>query len=344
MLTSSGFQGFCAVFVTAAFAFGGTELVGLAAAETRDPVKQLPKAIRQTVWRIVLFYLLSLFLVGLIVPANNADLLNASNSNTKDSIFVIAIRLAGVKGLPSVFNVVITLSVLSVANSCTYGSTRTLQALAGMGMLPKILAYVDKHGRPIPTIILQLCFAMLAFINEAESSGVVVFNWLLALTAIAYFFVWGSICAAHIRFRLAWKSNGRSVDELPYKASFGVIGSYIGLFLNVISLAASIYVAAAPLGSSITAASFFQQFLAVPMICFFYLVWKAYSFFYVKEHRRMWIPIRDIDIFAGMRDQQWEISGPSADQEFRQQKIAELIEARRLTMSQRVKLILTSCF
>lgn len=110
--------------MTAAFAFGGTELVGLTAAETRDPAKQLPKAIRQTVWRIILFYLVSLFLVGLLVRADNPNLLDAQSSNTKDSIFVLAIVNAGVKGLPSVFNVVITLSVLSVANSCTYGSTR----------------------------------------------------------------------------------------------------------------------------------------------------------------------------------------------------------------------------
>lgn len=120
----NGFQGFCSVFVTAAFAFGGTELVGLTAAESKNPAKQLPKAIRQTVLRIVLFYLVSLFLVGLLVRADNPSLLNASSSNTKDSIFVLAIVNAGVKGLPSVFNVVITLSVLSVANSCTYGSTR----------------------------------------------------------------------------------------------------------------------------------------------------------------------------------------------------------------------------
>lgn len=147
--------------------------------------------------------------------------------------------------------------------------------MARYGMLPKFLAYVDKHGRPIPTVILQLAFAMLAFINEASSTGSAIFNWLLALTAIAYFFVWGSICVAHIRFRLAWKKNGRSIDELAYKAAFGVWGSYVGLFLNVISLMASIYVGAAPVGGSFTETGFWQQFLAVPCVVFFYVVWKV---------------------------------------------------------------------
>src|ERR1700710_132140 len=91
------------VFVTAAFAFGGTELVGLAAAEAADPARSLPKATRQVFWRIATFYVLSLFIVGLIVPSNSPDLLGSSGANTKASPFVLAIQYAGVKGLPSVF-------------------------------------------------------------------------------------------------------------------------------------------------------------------------------------------------------------------------------------------------
>lgn len=341
----NGFHGFCSVFVTAAFAFGGTELVGLTAAESRDPVKQLPKAIRQTVWRIVLFYLVSLFLVGLLVPGNDPHLLNASSSSTKDSIFVIAIVKAGVKGLPSVFNVVITLSVLSVANSCTYGSTRTFQAMAALGMLPKFLAYVDKHGRPIPTIILQVIFAMLAFVNEAVS-GAVFFDWLLALTAVAYFFVWGSICAAHIRFRMAWKLNGRSLDELPYKAAFGTVGSWIGIFLNFISLLASLYVGAQPLGTAPNAKDFFEQGLVLPLVVFFYFVWKIYSWFFVPAHRRMWVDLDKIDVYAGMREAQLAISGPNASEHHRRESIQALQEEKKeeTTLMGRVKTTITSCF
>ena len=238
----NGFHGFCSVFVTAAFAFGGTELTGLAAAESRDPTKMVPKATRQVFWRIAFFYIVNIFIVGLIVPANNPNLLNASGAATAYSPFVIAIETAGIKGLPSVFNVVITISVLSVANSATYASTRTLQALAMKGMAPKILAYVDKQGRPVPTVILQLLFGLLAFVNEA-SKGSTVFNWLLALSGISNFFVWGSICLAHIRFRKAWKAQGYHPRQLPYKATFGVWGSWIGLILNFLCLIAQFYTA-----------------------------------------------------------------------------------------------------
>jgi len=236
----NGFQGFCSVFVTAAFAFGGTELVGLAAAEAADPRKTLPTATKQVFWRITFFYVISLLLVGLIVPSDNPDLLNSSGANTKYSPFIVAIQLAGIQGLPSVFNAVITLSVISVANSCTFASTRTIQALALNGMCPKAFAYVDKKGRPIWCIVLQILFGLLAFINEAKV-GSQVFNWLLALSGLSYFFVWASICLCHIRFRKAWRVQGHTLEELPYQASFGVIGSYLGLGLNFIALAATFY-------------------------------------------------------------------------------------------------------
>jgi amino acid transporter len=128
----NGFHGFCTVFVTASFAYTGTELTGLAAAETADPVKEIPKASKQVVWRIAIFYIVNLFLIGLIVPADSA-LFNGPGSSSRHSPFVIAIQLAGIKALPSIFNAVILISVMSVANSCTFGSTRTMQALAANG-------------------------------------------------------------------------------------------------------------------------------------------------------------------------------------------------------------------
>ena len=238
---ANGFKGFCSVFVTAAFAFGGTELVGLAAAEAANPRKTLPQATKQVFWRITFFYVVSLFIIGLIVPYNNNRLLDATGANTKASPFVLAIQLAGIKGLPSVFNAVITISVLSVANSCTFGSTRTMQALADRGMAPSLLKYIDSKGRPLVCIVIQLLFGLLAFVNEA-AAGPTVFNWLLALSGLSNFFVWASINLSHIRFRAGWKAQGHTLDELPYQASFGVIGSYIGFFLNVIALIATFYV------------------------------------------------------------------------------------------------------
>lgn len=236
----NGFNGFCGVFVVAAFAFGGTELVGLAAAESANPRKSIPLATKQVFWRICFFYVVNLFILGLIVRADDDRLLNSHGANTKYSPFVIAIQDAGIKVLPSIFNAVITIAVISVANSCTFGSTRTMQALAERGMGPKFLAYVDKNGRPLWCIVIQIMFGFLAFIGEAANSGTI-FNWLLALSGLSYFFVWGSICLSHIRFRSGWKAQGYSLDQIPYKPTLGVVGSWIGFVLNIICLIATFY-------------------------------------------------------------------------------------------------------
>jgi len=325
----NGFHGFCTVFVTASFAFGGTELTGLAAAEAEDPRKEIPKASKQVVWRICIFYIVNLFLVGLIVPADSY-LYKAEGSSSRRSPFVIAIQLAGIKVLPSIFNAMILISVMSVANSCTFASTRTFQALAQHGMGPKIFAYVDKKGRPLVVTLLQLLFGCLAFINLAPSGGNI-FNWLLALSGLSSFFIFGSIAVAHIRFRSAWKYQGHSVDELPFKAAFGIWGSYICAFMNLLCLIAQFYVALWPVGGpNLDPTTFFQAYLAGPFLLILYLGWKAYSWVKRPEERPLYVKIKDIDIYTGMREGQMDlISGPHISEDARRASIIELQDEKK---------------
>lgn len=302
------FKGFCSVFVTAAFAFGGTEMAGLAAAEAANPAKSIPKASKQVFWRIMVFYVLGTFIVGLIVPSNADWLLGASGANTKASPFVVSIQNAGISGLPSVMNAIITISVISVANSATYGSSRTIQALASRGMAPKFMAYIDKAGRPLYCIILQIAFGLLAFINEAPS-GSTIFDWLLALSGISDFFIWGSICLAHIRFRSAWKHNGRTVKELTFAAPFGVIGSYIGLGLNILCLIAEFYVSVA----TKNAEDFFMNYIAAPIVILLFVIWLVYTKLNkdASLDRGGWfIPVEKIDIHSFMRDSALDVDLP----------------------------------
>jgi amino acid transporter len=70
-------------------------------------------------------------------------------------------------------------------------------------MAPKFLASIDKKGRPVPVVILQLLFGCLAFINLASSGGVI-FDWLLSLSGLSILFIYSGIAIAHIRFRAAW--------------------------------------------------------------------------------------------------------------------------------------------
>jgi len=158
--------------VTAAFAFAGTELVGLAAAETSNPRKSLPTAIKQVFWRITLFYIVSLALVGLLVPYTEPRLLGANSvADASASPFVIAIESAGTTILPSIMNGVILVSVISVGNSSVFGSYRTLAALAEQGQAPRIFAYVDRRGRPLVAILVASSVGFLAYLASYQEHG-----------------------------------------------------------------------------------------------------------------------------------------------------------------------------
>ncbi|EEH43231.1 uncharacterized protein PADG_08051 [Paracoccidioides brasiliensis Pb18] len=291
---AGGFKGFCAVFVTAAFAFSGTELVGLAAAESKTPVKSLPSAVKQVFWRITLFYILALFFVGLLVRHDDPRLLGSGYIDVKASPFVIAAKDAGLDGFDSFMNVVILISVLSIGNSSVYGGSRTLTALAEQGYAPKLFAYVDRAGRPLVSTVTIIIFGALAYIN-LTAKGEDIFAWLLALSGLAALFTWGSICFAHIRFRAAWAYHGHSVAELPFTAAWGVWGSWFGLALVVIVLIAQFYVAVAPRNAE----AFFKSYLAAPIVLCFWVCgyfWKGQG----------WLKISQIDVDSGRREIDWE--------------------------------------
>lgn len=294
-----GFKGLCSVLVTAAFAFAGTELVGLAAAETENPRKSLPTAIKQVFWRITLFYIVSLIIIGLLVSYNDPRLLQGGSADATASPFVIAIEDAGIDVLPSIMNVVILISVLSVGNSSIFGSSRTLAALASQGQAPKILGYIDRKGRPLVAIGIASALGFVAYAADSGAQGEVL-DWLLALSGLSSIFTWGSICLAHIRFRKAWHAQGHTLDELAFKSQCGIIGSWIGFVFNVLVLMAQFWTGAWPqgygeLGAMGQAKSFFLAYLAAPIVLVFYVGYK----FYYKTHI---VRTKDMDLTTGIRE------------------------------------------
>lgn len=297
----NGFRGFCAVFVTAAFSFGGTELVGLAAAEAVNPGESMPKAVKQVFWRVTIFYVMGLTLVGLLVSSTDDKLLNAQNPYSEGtSPFVLAGLYAGLRGFDSFMNLTILISVVSISVSCVYAASRTTTSLAQQGYAPKIFTYIDRSGRPLFSVLLSLAMGALAYIGTA-ASGMEVFNWLMALCSLCLLFTWGSICGAHIRFRAAWAKQGRSLDAIPYKAPFGVWGSYVSVILVIIFLAAQIFVAIAPPGTTELndAEGFFRSAATIPVVLFFWIV----AYFMKREGLTK---LDEIDLDLGSRVHDWD--------------------------------------
>lgn len=297
---NNGFKGLCSVFVTAAFAYAGTELVGLAAAETANPRKSLPTAIKQVFWRITLFYIVALCLVGLLVKFDDDSLLGAKYEvDANASPFVIAIENAGITVLPSIMNAVILIAVLSVGNSAVFGSSRTLAALADQRQAPRILAYVDRKGRPLISILVASSLGFLSYLADLNAQEAVL-DWLLAISGLSSIFTWGSICLSHIRFRQAWLHRNRNLHDLAFKSQPGLVGSYIGLAFNGMVLVAQFWTGLWPVNyGSMTrlqiAENFFLAYLCVPIILIFYF---GHKFYYGTKV----IEIDEMDIDTGRRD------------------------------------------
>lgn len=281
---ANGFKGVCGVFVTAAFSFSGSELVGLAAVESENPRKHVPRATKQVFWRITLFYMISLTLIGLLVPYTNESL-GTGSYNAAASPFVIAIKEAGIGGLPSVVNVVILIAVLSVGNSSVYGASRTMVALAAQGFAPKFFGYIDRKQRPLGSTILVCIVGLLCFTTASDKQGEI-FTWLLALSGLSSIFTWGSVCFAHVRFRHGFKAQGRNpYEELAFTSQCGVIGSWYGVILNILILIAQFWIALFPIGEEPEAKAFFEAYLAFPVIMAMYIfhkVWKKNWSWYIR--------------------------------------------------------------
>ncbi|WVQ79486.1 hypothetical protein IAT38_001585 [Cryptococcus sp. DSM 104549] len=307
---ANGFKGVCSVFVTAAFSFAGTELVGLAATETPNPRKTMPSAVKNTFWRITLIFITSLTMIGLLVPYDDERLYDGEGADI--SPFVIVMDKAKIPGINHLINATICISVLSIGLSCVYAGSRTLTALAETGYAPRCFAYVDKAGRPLWSIVAILIFSPLAYINVADV-GSSVFDWLLALSGLSTLFTWLSICITHIRFRKAWKVQGHSVEELPFTALGGVWGSWLGAILIVLVLIAQFYIAIWPIGGSAggtqAAQDFFLVYLAAPILIGFWIVgyiWKRTlpkraSEIDLDTGRKSWLTVEDMRAYRAER-------------------------------------------
>jgi len=227
-------------------------------------------------------------------------------STNETLIVVLAITNAGIDVLPSIFNVVIMIAVLSVGNSAVYGSSRTLAALAEQHQAPMFLAYIDRKGRPIVSIIVTSLVGFLSYtaVMDATAEGNV-FNWLLALSGLSSIFTWLTICLCHIRFRAAWKLAGHSLDELPFRSLPGIFGSWVGFIFNVLVFVAQFWIGFAPEGygemtTNEIIINFFEVYLAAPVIVVSYFGYKWWC-------KTRWVRIEDIDLTTGVRDNYEEL-------------------------------------
>ena len=215
------------VLSTAAFSFGGTEIVAVTAGESPNPKETMPKAVKQVFWRILIFYIATMFIISSIVSADDARLLDTNNVTA--SPFTIVFQNIGLGFAAMIMNVVILTSVLSAANSGMYVSSRQLFSLSSHKYGPKMFKELNSNSVPTIALSFSSVFMVVCFIFERYNpSG---YYMLLSMVGIIVMIIWMASLVSQIRLRKAIIKQGKTAEEvLPYTAKTGVVGSYIALF------------------------------------------------------------------------------------------------------------------
>ncbi|KZV88191.1 general APC amino acid permease [Exidia glandulosa HHB12029] len=259
------------VFVQAGFSFQGMELVAVSAAETENPRRNIAKAVRRVFYRIIFFYIVGIIVTGMLVPYNDDALLSAATSAAQ-SPYVIAIRRAGISGLPSVINAAVFSSAFSAGNSFLYCASRILYGLSVRGQAPKIFAYCTKKGLPIIAVLFCASFSLLSFMNVSNASGQV-FTWFVNLSTIGGFFSWFSINLTYYRFYCGMKAQGIDRTKLIYFSSMQPWLSYWGMFWNAFFILFNGF----DVFFDFNVSDFFTCYINVALFFIFYFGWKIWK-------------------------------------------------------------------
>ncbi|PWC17374.1 amino acid permease [Brenneria corticis] len=230
---AGGFSAMIGVAMIVGFSFQGTELIGIAAGESKDPQKNIPRAVRQVFWRILLFYIFAILIISLIIPYTDPSLLRNDVKDITVSPFTLVFQHAGLLSAAAVMNAVILTAVLSAGNSGMYASTRMLFTLASEGKAPRIFARLSKGGVPrnalyATTVVAALCFLSSMYGNQT------VYLWLLNTSGMTGFIAWLGIAISHYRFRRGYVMQGHDLDRLPYRSGFFPLGPIFAFVLCLI--------------------------------------------------------------------------------------------------------------
>ena len=226
---AGGFAALIGVAMVVGFSFQGTELIGIAAGESEDPAKNVPRAIRKVFWRILLFYVFAILIIGLLIPYTDPKLLKNQLGDIAVSPFTLVFERAGLLSAAALMNAVVLTSVLSAGNSGMYASTRMLYALAQQNMAPKVFAKVDARGVPVMALLATTVIATLCFFTNVFSPKAV-YIWLLNLSGMCGFVAWLGIAVSHYRFRKGCEAQNYDLNQLPYRAAafpFGPVFAFV---------------------------------------------------------------------------------------------------------------------
>lgn len=261
-----GIGGFASVFVTASFAYGGTESIAITAGETRDPARTLPRVVKNVFWRILLFYVLSALMIGLNIPYNFPGL---NTKSTRTSPFTIAFTMAGSNVAGSFVNAVILTSVISAGNHALFAGSRLLYTLGTNGHAPKVFTRLTRYQVPWVAVLTTSVISGLLFGASFIGAGQL-WTWLQNIVGVSNQLSWICIGIASLRFRAGLKAQGKE-HLLPFKNWTYPWGPIISVVLNVFIVLVQGWSCFSP---SFSPVHFVSYYIELPIFVLMIIAWK----------------------------------------------------------------------
>ncbi|MDA5110508.1 MULTISPECIES: amino acid permease [Brevibacillus] len=223
-LLPNGITGLLLTMITVNFSFQGTELIGIAAGESKEPEKTIPKSIRNTVWRTLVFFVLAIFVLAGMIPYQQAGVI--------ESPFVVVFDSIGIPYAADIMNFVVLTALLSVANSGLYAATRMLYSLSKEGMASDKLATVNHKGIPMHALLITFAISLLSLLSGFIAEDTV-FMVLLSIAGLGAQVGWISISLSQLAFRRHYLRNGGLLEDLKFRTPFYPVLPLIALILNI---------------------------------------------------------------------------------------------------------------
>lgn len=231
-LFPNGFTGVFITMMTVIYAFQGSEVFGVAAGETEEPEKSIPKSIRNIVFRLLIFYVAAMIVLAAIVPWKEAGLM--------ESPFVTVFDMVGIPYAADIMNFVILTALLSVGNSGLFVSTRILYSMSQEGMTHSIFSKLTKRGVPLYALLVTLGFALLSLLSSLIAPGTV-FLLLYSVSAIGGTLAWCIIAWAQYNFRRQYIRDGGKVKDLKFAVPFFPIVPIVCILMCLFMFAFTAY-------------------------------------------------------------------------------------------------------
>ncbi|CZR53227.1 probable general amino acid permease [Phialocephala subalpina] len=284
--TTGRFLAIWSILISAAFSYGNIQVTTLAGAETANPRKIIPQATKKTFYRVLLFYVLSIFVVGLIVRYDD-KLLQNSTGTAQQSPFVIAFQRAGIKVLPSIINAVVCTSAFSSGSACIFLASRILYGLSQDGQAPKFFQKCNRFGTPYLAVAASLLLTPLVYLSVGTNSSIV-FGWFVNITTVSGLTSWVVIEWTYLRFYWAMQVQGYSRDKLRYQSPFQPYLSWTTMFSLIVIIFFSGFDIFFPGG--FTATGFLSNYINIPIFASLYIFFR---FFFYKSSI---IPLEEINL------------------------------------------------